>query len=139
LASFQASAPTLTEAEAIATTGHELRRAAARVHEEMKRGISPLASIANTAPLVGALGTVFGMFVAFRGYAGAKQTILGYIAEALAEALMLTVWGLLLVVVTMWCHRYLSSQLEAIDREMPNESAKLLNYLVIRVQLAARS
>jgi biopolymer transport protein ExbB/TolQ len=131
LASFQATRQLLTDAEVIETTQRALKRSATHVHGEMKRGLGHLASIASTAPLVGAYGTVMGIYRSFGGGALAQSTWIAVIAEGLADALLLTALSLLLGVLTVWCYRYLHREVEALDLEMENESVKTLNYLVV--------
>jgi biopolymer transport protein ExbB len=133
LASFQAAMPLLNDAEVIETTQRALRRSAALVHGELKRGLNLLASVGSTAPLVGAFGTVMGIVDAFPGCGAAKWTCLAYNFEGLADALWLTALSLLLGLLTVWSHKYLNSELEAFDREMGNESVRLVNYLVIHL------
>jgi biopolymer transport protein ExbB/biopolymer transport protein TolQ len=133
LGSFQAAMPLLTDAEVIETTQRAMRRSAAAAYGELKRGLALLASVGSTAPLVGAFGTVLGIVNLFRGFDGAFWTIFAYLFEALADALLLTALSLVLGVLTMWCYKYLNSEVEAFDREMKNESVRLVNYLVIHL------
>ncbi len=49
-------------------------RSAAIVHEQMKDGVSSLATIATIAPLVGVFGTVIGIANSFRGISGERST-----------------------------------------------------------------
>jgi biopolymer transport protein ExbB/TolQ len=133
LASFQAAMPLLTDAEVIETTQRALRRSAAAVHGELKRGLALLASVGSTAPLVGAFGTVLGIWYSFGGYSGSRSTWMAYTAEGISNALLPSALSLLLGVLTMWCYTYLNSEVEAFDREMKNESVRLVNYLVIHL------
>lgn len=133
LARFQAERPFLADAEVLETTQRTMKRSAGLVHEELKRGLNLLASIASSAPLVGAFGTTLGISRSFGGGAMARSTFIASTAEGIAEALLLTALSLLLGLLTTWAYNYLNSKLEAFDIEMESESAKLVNYLVIHL------
>jgi biopolymer transport protein ExbB/TolQ len=134
LASFQAAVRFLNDAEAIETTHLALRRSAGVVHGELKGGLSLLASISSTAPLVGAFGTVLGIVDSFQGFDGARWTIIAYVCESVAHAVLLTALSLVLGILTTWCYKHLTGELEAFDTEMKNESSRLVNYLVIHLE-----
>jgi len=131
LARFQSAMPLLPDAEVVKATQRALKRTAALVHGEMQRGLTLLASVASSSPLVGALGTTLGISDSFGGCSGARSTCMAYYFAGLADALLLTALSLLLGVLTTWCYKYLNSELEAFDIEVENESAKLVNYLVV--------
>lgn len=129
LASFQAAIPLLSDAEVVETAKRALKRSEAVVHGELRRGLDILASISTTAPLVGAFGTVLGIEDSFVGCGAARSVCMAAIFERLSEALLPTALGLLVALLTVWCYRYLSSELEAFDLEMENEALKLVSYL----------
>jgi biopolymer transport protein ExbB/TolQ len=131
LASFQAAMPLPSDAEVIDIAKRALRRSATLVHGELKRGLNLLATIAATAPLIGAFGAVAGIVNSFPGCGAAASTCMAATADLLSKALVLAALGLLVAVPSVWCHKYLSSELEAFDIEMENESLELVNYLTI--------
>jgi biopolymer transport protein ExbB/TolQ len=102
-------------------------RAAAIVHRKMGRGRASLAGIAGSAPLVGILGTVFGIAGSFRGVNGEKSAIMAALAQDLSQAIIPTAVSLLIA--PWWCHAYLSSELETLDIEMRAASLDLANSL----------
>ena len=138
LSSFQASLPILAEAEVIYTTQRAMRRSASLAHEEMKCDLAVLASIASTAPLFGAFGTVLDLFRALGGAAMERGTYIAATAGGVAEALSLTAWGLLLGTVAMWCHKYLSTELAGLDREMKNQFIELVNFIALELERPKR-
>lgn len=72
----------------------EGRRIASRLHA----AVDWLADIAAIAPLIGLLGTVLGMFTAFKGVsfeAGAKPVVL---AEGVSQAIVTTIFGLVVAI-----------------------------------------
>jgi biopolymer transport protein ExbB/biopolymer transport protein TolQ len=105
------------------------RRSAALVHEEMKNGLSGLATMASTAPWVGLLGTVVGIADSFHGCDGERSTCMGIVAESLSASWVYTALGLLIGLPSLWCYRYLAGRLEAFDHEMENASVDLVKQL----------
>jgi biopolymer transport protein ExbB/biopolymer transport protein TolQ len=134
LACFLAERPFLTVEEVLGTTQRAMKRSAGVIHGELRRGLNLLASVGSTAPLVGAFGTVLGIVDSFRGCSGARSTCMAYTAEGISDALLLTALSLILGILTMWCYRYLTSELETFDREMKDESAKFVNHLIIHLE-----
>jgi len=103
-------------------------RAAARVHQEMKRGLSSLASIAATAPRIGLFGTVVGI-QGFRVLDEGRIGIMISFAGAVSLTLTMTALGLLVGIIASCFYAYLSNRLESLDTEMHNASLDLLNRL----------
>ena len=60
----------------------------------MESGMTPLASIASTAPFVGLFGTVWGIFHALQSIAFSAQASLDKVAGPVGEALIMTACGL---------------------------------------------
>jgi biopolymer transport protein ExbB/TolQ len=114
---------------AITAARHASERSAATVHLEMKRGLGVLKAIAMSAPLVGVLGTLFGIVTSFRGIAGERSADLGNLAEFLSEAVVSTGLGLLVAMLAYCGHEYLTAKLEGFGSEMRNASLQLINEL----------
>jgi biopolymer transport protein ExbB len=60
----------------------------------LERGMTPLASIASTAPFIGLFGTVWGIFHAMQAIALSAQASLDKVAGPVGEALIMTACGL---------------------------------------------
>jgi biopolymer transport protein ExbB len=131
LAAFQAVPLLLPDAEVIEIATRGLRRSAADVHVEMKRGLGGLANIASTAPFVGLFGTVIGILNAFKGCGMAKAACTAAVDGAISEALVTTALGLLVAVPAVWCYNYLSDRMEVFDIETQSASRELMTYLII--------
>ena len=131
LKGFLAAMPLLSDAEAIEVAQQAMRRSANAVHGEMQRHLKILASIAATAPLIGAFGTVVGIVNSFHGAAMPRSALMAMVFMDLAEALLPTALALFVAVPTLWCYKYLSSESEAFDIEVKNESLDLVNYLIV--------
>jgi biopolymer transport protein ExbB len=68
----------------------EMTQAASR----LESGLTFLASVGSTAPFVGLLGTVWGIYHALLGIAGSGQVLIDQVAGPVGEALVMTAAGL---------------------------------------------
>ena len=91
-----------------------------------------LATIATTAPLVGLLGTVFGILDSFRGVDMSHATAMSMLAGTLAEALITTALGIFVAVPTSWSYNYLSERSELMTIEMEVATREVQTYLAKR-------
>ena len=71
-----------------------------------------LATIANTAPLMGLLGTVLGMINAFSRLSAAGDVDISMLAGGIWQALLTTAAGLSIAIPTMLAHRWFCRQQE---------------------------
>jgi len=93
--------------------------AGAREADKMKRSLRPLAVIASVSPLLGLLGTVYGMIDAFHNTAtsgGAAKT--ADLADGIYEALVSTAAGLTIAIPVMLLFQWLSSRVDSIVDHM---------------------
>jgi biopolymer transport protein ExbB len=81
LLDFQAAPHGMPEQQVIEGVQRSLERSSAETTEELKRGLSGLATIAATAPFVGLFGTVIGILNAFRSIDIAHATAIKVIAD----------------------------------------------------------
>ena len=132
LLDFQAASPHLPEHQIIEGVERSLERSSAETNEEMKHGLSGLATIAATAPFVGLFGTVIGILNAFSNISGAHAVVMKVIAGSISEALLTTAIGLSVAVPAVWCYNYLTSQMDAFGVEMRNSALELVTYLRTR-------
>lgn len=102
-------------------------RESARVRERMKGRLTDLASIAATAPLLGFLGTVFGIAHSFQSFGSSKSTILAGDTLRISAAMAPGAFGLIVALFAYWSYRYLSLQLETFEREMHGARLQLVN------------
>ncbi len=65
---------------------------------QMQRGLAILASIGSTAPFIGLLGTVWGIYDALLAIGENGQTSLGHVAGPVGEALIMTALGLFVAI-----------------------------------------
>ena len=100
--------------------GHEavskaIEDAGAREAEKMKRSLRPLSVIAGVCPLLGLLGTVYGMIEAFQRTAdsgGAAKT--ADLANGIYEALVSTAAGLTIAIPVLLLFQWLSSRADKV-------------------------
>jgi biopolymer transport protein ExbB len=75
----------------------------------LESGFNFLTAIGSLAPLTGFLGTVSGMIGAFRSIAEATEVNAQIVANGIYEALVTTVFGLIIAIIAMSAHYILSS------------------------------
>lgn len=101
--------PSMTN-EVIRSTLEDL---GARAIDELSLKIKPLLVISNISPLLGLLGTVFGIIKAFNVVA--SEAGLGradLLAAGISEALITTAAGLVIAIPTLACYHYFKGLLE---------------------------
>ena len=77
-----------------------------------------LATIANLAPILGFLGTVWGMILAFDVIHAGGLTDPTRVAGAIAKALYTTAWGLVVAAVALPFHNYFAGRIAAQTRAL---------------------
>jgi biopolymer transport protein ExbB len=132
LMDFQAAQAGMPEKAVIEEVQRSLERSSAETTEEMKRGLSGIATIAATAPFVGLFGTVIGILNAFRSIDVMHATEIKVIAGPISEALLTTAIGLSVAVPAVWCYNLLTNQMDAFGVEMQNCALELVTYLRAR-------
>jgi biopolymer transport protein ExbB/TolQ len=132
LLDFQGAPHGMPEQQVLEGVQRSLERSSAETTEEMKRGLSGLATIAATAPFVGLFGTVIGILNAFRSIDIAHATAIKVIAGSISEALLTTAIGLSVAVPAVWCYNLLTSQMDVFGVEMQNCALELVTYLRAR-------
>jgi biopolymer transport protein ExbB len=75
----------------------------------LESGFTFLVAIGSLAPLTGFLGTVSGMIGAFRSIAEATEVNAQIVANGIYEALITTVFGLIIAIIAMSAHYLLAS------------------------------
>ena len=103
-------------------------RAAANAHQDFKRGVDSLASIAATAPLFGFLGTVELIVHSIPGM-GEKWALQAFILTNLPQSVWPMALGLVIATAAFWIRYYLTTRLDALDREMERGTHALLDHL----------
>ncbi|MDZ4815702.1 MAG: MotA/TolQ/ExbB proton channel family protein [Verrucomicrobiota bacterium] len=96
----------------------------------MERGLVALEIFVGIGPLLGLLGTVFGMMHIFEGLGNQGSTVQTMaVAKGIAEALNATVAGLIVAVPSLIAWSYFMRKIESTAVEMENICADLLSKL----------
>lgn len=98
------------------------------VHE-MERYLSVLGSIAAISPLLGLLGTVFGMIKVFTAIVLQGTGNVTVLAGGISEALLTTAAGLCVAIPSLFFHRFFTRRIEEISVFMEQEAIKLVDVI----------
>ncbi len=126
----QENAGGLSREELLDTVRRSIQRATALTSNDLKKGVSALATIGATAPFVGLLGTVVGVINAFQGIASTGSGGIGAVSAGIAEALVETALGLVVAIPAVWFYNYLTGRIEYFNVEMDNSSSELVDYFI---------
>jgi len=85
---------------------------------ELEKNLIHLATIASISPLLGLLGTVWGVFTSFRGIATLGSATLNVVAPGISEALITTVVGLIVAIPALWGYNWLTNRINIYTRKM---------------------
>ena len=124
------SGANLSREDLLDTVRRSIQRATALTSNDLKKGVSGLATIGATAPFVGLLGTVIGVINAFVGIASSGSGGIGAVSAGIAEALVETALGLIVAIPAVWFYNYLSGKLEFFNVEMDNSSSEMVDYFI---------
>jgi len=120
----------MSKEDTVDTVRRAIQRASALTANDLKKGVSTLATIGSTAPFVGLLGTVVGVINAFVGIAATGSGGIGAVSAGIAEALVETALGLLVAIPAVWFYNYLTNRIEYFNVEMDNSSSELVDYFI---------
>ena len=120
----------LSREDLVDTVRRAIQRASALTANDLKKGVSSLATIGSTAPFVGLLGTVVGVITAFQGIATSGSGGIGAVSAGIAEALVETALGLVVAIPAVWFYNYLTGRIEYFNVEMDNSSSELVDYFI---------
>ncbi len=88
--------------------------AGGREVDKLKRSLRLLGTIATVSPLLGMLGTVYGMIGAFETSAHADTGKAEMLAVGIYEALVTTATGLTIAIPVLICYYYLNSKIDSV-------------------------
>jgi biopolymer transport protein ExbB len=120
----------LSREDLLDTVRRAIQRASALTGNDLKKGVSSLATIGSTAPFVGLLGTVIGVISAFQGIAATGSGGIGSVSAGISEALVETALGLVVAIPAVWFYNYLTGRIEYFNVEMDNSSSELVDYFI---------
>lgn len=92
----------------------------------LSKGLRPLATIAQVAPLLGLLGTVTGMIISFAEIASASAGNPALMALGIRQALVTTAAGLVVAIPMIMGHSYLSSIVDSLLLDVDRRREELM-------------
>ncbi|MFA5683085.1 MAG: MotA/TolQ/ExbB proton channel family protein [Lysobacteraceae bacterium] len=99
------------------------------IAHDLERFLNPLGTIAGVAPLLGLLGTVFGMIRMFFGILSSGVGDAMHLAGGIGEVLVSTAAGLCVAIPSLLFHRYFRSRVAAYLMAMEKQAMALIDTL----------
>jgi biopolymer transport protein ExbB len=106
-----------------------MNRSEDAINNKLAGGLPFLATVGATAPFVGLLGTVIGIYSALIKIGIAGQADIGKIAGPVGEALIMTAIGLFVAVPAVLAYNWLQARNKTIARELSTFSNNVLGYI----------
>ena len=103
-----------------------IEEAASRVIHELERYLNTLGTIAAMGPLLGLLGTVFGMIEIFGGFMDNGMANAPALAGGIGKALITTAAGLMVAIPSVFFHRFLLRRVDELVVAMEQDAIKLV-------------
>ncbi len=96
----------------------------------LERGLVWLSLCISVAPMLGFLGTVQGMIMAFEDIAAANDISPAIVATGIAVALLTTLFGLCVAIIIQFFHNLFVSKIDKLIIEMEESSVELVDTLI---------
>jgi len=96
---------------------------------KLEKGLVILATLTNIAPLLGFLGTVIGMIIAFQSIEAAGEVEATLVAGGIKVALLTTAAGLMIAIPVSIGHNYFVSRIDALVIDMEESAQKMVDTL----------
>ncbi len=96
---------------------------------DLERNLNTLGTIAAVAPLLGLLGTVFGMIQIFGVIVNVGTGNAGLLAGGIAQALITTAAGLCVGIPALMFHRYFDNRVSKLAVAMEEQALKLVEVM----------
>lgn len=95
----------------------------------LERGLIWVSLFISVAPMLGFTGTVMGMIGAFDDIAAANQMSPAIVASGISEALLTTLFGLIVAIILQFFYNYFVSKVDRIVGDMEESSIELIDSL----------
>ena len=96
---------------------------------KLEKGLVVLATLTNVAPLLGFLGTVIGMIIAFQSIEAAGEVEATLVAGGIKVALLTTATGLVIAIPVSISHNYFVSRIDSLVIDMEESAQKMIDAL----------
>lgn len=100
-----------------------------QVVHELERYLNTLGTVAAISPLLGLLGTVFGMIKVFAAISSAGVGDPGVLAGGISQALITTAAGLSVAIPALIFHRYLTGKVDRLVIGMEEQALKMVEVM----------
>ena len=104
-----------------------LDRAIDREQHEWEWGCTTLATVASISPLMGLLGTVWGVLHSFYNIGSMANADFHTVAPGISEALLTTVAGLIVAIPALVAHNTILSRVRRIEQDLESFAGQILN------------
>jgi biopolymer transport protein ExbB len=95
----------------------------------LKRGIKPLQGVVMVAPLLGLLGTVYGMIASFQSLGSAGDDKVEFLSEGIYEALVTTATGLTIAIPFLFLYLWLNRRADEVGENLNRQARVFLGAL----------
>ena len=95
----------------------------------LERGLIWISLFISVAPMLGFTGTVMGMIGAFDDIAAANQMSPAIVASGISEALLTTLFGLIVAIILQFFYNYFVAKVDKIVGDMEESSIELIDSL----------
>jgi len=96
---------------------------------KLESGLVILATLTNIAPLLGFLGTVIGMIIAFESIEAAGEVEATLVASGIKVSLLTTAAGLMIAIPVSIGHNYFVSRIDSLVIDMEESAQKMVDTL----------
>lgn len=96
----------------------------------LEKGLVWLATVISVAPMLGFLGTVWGMIEAFRAIEAANDISPSIVAGGISTALLTTMFGLVVAIIIQIVNNYFISRVDQLIVDMEESSVDLVDTLI---------
>jgi len=96
---------------------------------KLEKGLVVLATLTNVAPLLGFLGTVIGMIIAFQSIEAAGEVEATLVAGGIKVALLTTAAGLVIAIPVSISHNYFVAKIDGLVIDMEESAQKMIDAL----------
>ena len=96
---------------------------------KLEKGLVVLATLTNIAPLLGFLGTVIGMIIAFQSIEAAGEVEATLVAGGIKVALLTTAAGLVIAIPVSVGHNYFVAKIDSLVIDMEESAQKMVDTL----------
>lgn len=96
---------------------------------KLEKGLVVLATLTNVGPLLGFLGTVIGMIIAFQSIEAAGEVEATLVAGGIKVALLTTAAGLSIAIPMSIFHNYFVARIDALVIDMEESAQKMIDAL----------